>query len=72
MRQSEFSSKVKEATETELEEMLAQEREGMFKMRQQLAMKQLTNPHALGGSKKNVARILSEMKAREANKGKGS
>jgi ribosomal protein L29 len=72
VRQSEFLSKVKEATVAELEQMLGQEREGMFKMRQQLAMKQLMNPHALGGSKKNVARIIGEMKAREANKGKGS
>lgn len=72
MRQSEFVSKVKEATLADLELMLGQEREGMFKMRQQLAMKQLMNSHALGGSKKNVARILGEMKAREANKGEGS
>lgn len=72
MRQSEFVAKAKEASVAELEQMLAQERESMFKMRQQLAMKQLTNPHALGLSRKNVARILSELKAREASKDKGS
>ena len=72
MRQSEFLSKVKEATVTELEQMLGQERESMFKMRQQLAMKQLSNAHAMSGSKKNVARILGELRARESGKGKGS
>ena len=72
MRQSEYKSKVKEATVAELEQMLGQERESMFKMRQQLAMKQLSNAHALNSSRQNVARILGELRAREIGKGKGS
>lgn len=66
MRQSEFRKKVKEATEPELESMLKQEREGLYKLRQQLALKQLDNPHAIKMARKNVARILTEMRLRRA------
>jgi ribosomal protein L29 len=66
VRQSEFRKKVKEATEPELESMLKQEREGLYKLRQQLALKQLDNPHAIKMARKNVARILTEMRLRRA------
>lgn len=72
MRQSENISKIKEASESELEQMLVAERKNIFDCRQKLAFKQLDNPHTLSGEKKNVARILGEMKLREINKGKGS
>ena len=72
MRQSEFRRKVKEAGEVELEGILKQERENLYKMRQQIALKQLDNPHAITNAKKNVARVLSEMRAREIKAGKGS
>ena len=65
MRLSEFRSKVREASDGELESMLQQERENLYKMRQQIALKQLDNPHAVGYARKNVARILHEMRARE-------
>lgn len=70
MRQSELRSKVKQSSDTELETMLAQERENLYKMRQQIALKQLDNPHAIGIARKNVARILSELKDREIKAGK--
>ena len=47
MRQSEFRNKVKQAERVELEGMLKQERESLYKMRQQIALKQLDNPHAI-------------------------
>ena len=72
MRLSELRKKVKEASDTELETMLKQEREGLYKMRQQIALKQLDNPHAVTNARKNVARILGAMRAREAEMGKGS
>lgn len=72
MRQSEFRKKMKEAGEVELETMLTQERESLYKMRQQIALKQLDNPHAITNAKKNVARVLSEMREREIKAGKGS
>lgn len=70
MRQSEYRRKVKEASAPELENMLKQERESAHKMRQQLALKQLDNPLAISNAKKNVARILSEVRAREIKAGK--
>ena len=72
MRQSEFREKMKEAGEIELENMLKQERENLYKMRQQIALKQLDNPHAITKARKNVARILTEMGARNIKAGKGS
>ncbi len=72
MRLSEFRKKIKEASETELETMLKQEREGLYKMRQQIALKQLDNPHAITNARKNVARLLGAMQARQAETGKGS
>jgi ribosomal protein L29 len=65
VRQSEFRKKVKEAGDPELVAMLRQERESLYKMRQMIALKQLDNPHAMSGARKNVSRILSEMRARQ-------
>ena len=70
MRQSEFGKKVKEAGSVELENMLKQERESLYKMRQQIALKQLDNPHAITNARKNVARVLTEMRARDIKAGK--
>lgn len=72
MRQSEFRKKVKEASDAELEAMLKQERESLYKMRQMIALKQLDNPHSMSGAKKNVSRILGEMSSRKLTSGKGA
>ncbi len=72
MRQSEFVKKIKEAGDVELDNMLNQERENLYKMRQQIALKQLDNPHAITNARKNVARVLCEMHARQLKAGKGS
>lgn len=72
MRQSELRNKAKQSSEPELETMLKQERENLYKMRQQIALKQLDNPHAIGQARKNVARILNELREREIKAGKGS
>lgn len=65
MRHSEFRKKVKEAGDNELVTMLRQERESLYKMRQMIALKQLDNPHAMSGARKNVSRILGEMRSRQ-------
>ena len=65
MRQSEFRKKVKDASDTELDNMLAYESKNLYELRQKVALKQLTNPHAIGIGKKNVARILAEKRERE-------
>ena len=72
MRQSEYRKKVTEASEIELEVMLKDEREGLYKMRQQLALTQLENPKATTMARKNVARIHSELGARKIKASKGS
>lgn len=68
MRRSEQLNKVKESSDLELESMLKIERESVYKLRQQVALKQLDNPQAITVAKKNVARILTEIRARELNK----
>ena len=72
MRQSEFHKKYKEATDIELEAILKQERESLYKMRQMIALKQLDNPHAITNAKKNVSRIIGEIHERQMHAGKGS
>lgn len=72
MRQSEFRKKVKDSGDNELVTMLKQERENLYKMRQQIALKQLDNPHAITNAKKNVSRVLSEMRSREIKMGRES
>lgn len=72
MRQSEFRTKVKQAGDVELESMLRQEEESLYKMRQQIALKQLDNPHAITNSRRNVARIRTELRTRGLNAGEGS
>ena len=71
-RQSETRNKIKQASDVELDALLIQERENLYKMRQQIALKQLDNPHAMGGAKKNVSRIQTELRAREIKTGKVS
>ncbi len=72
MRQSEFVKKIKEAGDVELDNILNQERESLYKMRQQIALKQLDNPHAITNARKNVARVLCEQRARQLKAGEGS
>lgn len=71
MKTSEFNKKINASGDTELESMLAQERSNLYKMRQQIALKQLDNPHAITIAKKNIARLLSETTARKLKAGKG-
>lgn len=70
MKQSEFVKKMKETGDIELENMLKQQHKSLYEMRQQIALKQLDNPQAINNAKKNVARILTEMKARKVKAGK--
>ena len=65
MKSTEYNSKVKAASDAELEKMLAAERKNLFTLRQQKAFRQLDNVHAIPEAKKNIARILTEMRDRE-------
>ncbi len=72
MRRSEFESKVKQANDQGLLDMLHQERKALYEGRQEIARKQLSNPHTIGIARKNVARILTEIREREIKAGKVS
>jgi len=72
VKRSEFLKKVKQASDVELETMLRQEQENLYKMRQQIALKQLSNPNAITSAKKNIARIRTEIRLRQLARSKGS
>ena len=64
MRQSEIRAQIKHMSDTELLTKLQEERKTLYTMRQQIALKQLDNPHAITAARKNIARILCEMTSR--------
>ena len=72
VRQSEFDFKVQQASANELKEMLERERRALYEGRQEIARKQLSNPHTIGVARRNVARVLTEIRVREIKAGKGS
>jgi len=72
MRQSEFDFKVQQAGDNELKDMLERERRALYEGRQEIARKQLSNPHTIGVARKNAARVLTEIRVREIKAGKGS
>ncbi|MBQ9358783.1 MAG: 50S ribosomal protein L29 [Abditibacteriota bacterium] len=45
--------------------MLSDERKNLFTLRQKKAFRQLDNVHAIPEAKKNIARIITEIRARE-------
>ena len=51
--------------DTDLLEQLADQREELFNLRFQFATGQLDNPVALTAVKKDIARVLTELRARE-------
>ena len=65
MKTKEFVNKVSSASNQELADMLEKEKAGLFQLRQRRALRQLDNPHAIDISRKNIARILTEIRARE-------
>jgi ribosomal protein L29 len=72
VKQTEFLKKVIQASDVELESLLEQERASLYIRRQEIARKQLSNPQAIGVAKRNVARALNEMRAREIKVGRES
>lgn len=65
MKQSEFKQKLQSSTSSELEGLLKEERKNLYGLRQQIAMKQLSNPLAIRESRKNIARLHTIMRERE-------
>lgn len=65
MKQSKFKQQLQSSTTKELESLLAEERKNLYGLRQQIAMKQLSNPLAIRESRKNIARLLTTLRERE-------
>lgn len=60
-------SEVKELTTEDLKAKLAENRAELFNLRFQMATSQLDNTARVALVKKDIARILTEMRAREIN-----
>jgi large subunit ribosomal protein L29 len=56
---------VKDLGESQLVERLAEEKDRLFKLRFQLATGQLENSARIKQTKKDIARIMTELRARE-------
>jgi large subunit ribosomal protein L29 len=65
VKQSEFKRQLQSSTNNELEGLLKEERKNLYGLRQQIAMKQLSNPLAIRESRKRIARLLTVMRERE-------
>ena len=64
-------SEVKELTTEDLKAKLAENRTELFNLRFQMATSQLDNTARVALVKKDIARILTEMRAREINAQQG-
>lgn len=65
MKKTDFNSKLASASDVELFVYLEEQRKDLFTLRQRKALRQLDNIHAITDAKKNIARILTEVRARE-------
>jgi len=54
-----------EMPENEITDLLIEEKERLAKMRMSHAVSPLENPHQIRYARKNIARILTELKRRE-------
>ena len=61
---------IKGLAETEIAEKLKERRTELFNLRFQLATGQLDNPNRIGVVKKDIARLHTELRAREIAAGK--
>lgn len=59
------ATEIKDLAETEIAEKLKESRTELFNLRFQLATGQLDNPGRIGVVKKNIARLHTELRARE-------
>ena len=59
------ATEIKDLAETEIAEKLKERRTELFNLRFQLATGQLDNPGRIGVVKKDIARLHTELRARE-------
>jgi large subunit ribosomal protein L29 len=58
-------AEIKDMAETEIVEKLKERRTELFNLRFQIATGQLDNPHRITAVKKDIARLHTELRARE-------
>lgn len=59
------ATEIKDLQDTELVEKIKESRAELFNLRFQLATGQLDNPQRISAVKKNIARLHTELRARE-------
>jgi large subunit ribosomal protein L29 len=59
------TTEIRDLAETEIAEKLKERRTELFNLRFQLATGQLDNPGSIGVVKKDIARLHTELRARE-------
>jgi large subunit ribosomal protein L29 len=59
------ATEIRDLAETEIAEKLKERRTELFNLRFQLATGQLDNPHRINVVKKDIARLHTELRARE-------
>ncbi|MDO8849036.1 MAG: 50S ribosomal protein L29 [Coriobacteriia bacterium] len=64
------ATEIKDLAETEIAEKLKERRTELFNLRFQLATGQLDNPNRISVVKKDIARLHTELRAREIAAGK--
>ena len=64
------SQEIKDLAESEIAEKLKERRTELFNLRFQLATGQLDNPNRISVVKKDIARLHTELRAREIAAGK--
>ena len=62
---SSLKQRIREASDAELRQMLNEFKQELFNLRFQKAQQQLANPKRIRFVRKAIARILTEMRARE-------
>lgn len=65
MKSSEFRKKLHESGDRELAQILKEERQALYNARQRMSMKQQENPREIRERRKNIARVLTVVHARD-------
>ena len=62
------TAEIKELTTAELQERLATEKEALVRMKLNHSISPLDNPLQIKDARRNIARLATELRAREINK----
>lgn len=72
MKRDQYKEKLRNASDSEIEVMLQDERKTLFMARRDSATKQLENPRQIMHARKNIAIILTLLRERELESAKGT